>query len=522
MDEEHIDLIRLGFANALVIGHKPEKLSLDQVAKKIELEKFDVANNGFWDSAAPNYHTFYPEVKPEDLKPEADTFIRPTYRALSKVIVRRRTNPVDFSKGTVLKDSMPLLMRHTVHVDHETSIGNAVGSIASVAFQEKYNANGVTVPAGINAELLIDGKSHPNIARKIMMEPPAIHSASVTVRFGWEPSHKFEDVREFLHKIGQFGEDGQLIRRIVTEIKAYNEISLVGHGADPFAQLLDEDGKIVNPKMAEANESLSAQGKEKPQHYFFDYKTDTVSNSADYDDTSDSNNTNDKLNIKMKEFLLLLAAKLTIQNFESLNEQALQRAVEEATDAYVLKAEKNVTDELTAVTRERDDEKTAHDALKELTKDLDLDKLKDLDIRVLEANSQIGDVALKSQRETCEKTYKKLKGENTDEAMLTTIKEANFASLVSLTKTFKEQLDDKYPGKCNDCKSTNVSRNAAVTEKGVTDPAEEQTEEEKNEKEDEGNTEELSNQEVMDKMRKPDISKSSAAMHGIKPKKEDS
>jgi len=66
-----------------------------------------------------------------------------------------------------------------------------------------------------------------------MMSPPSIHSNSVTVKFGWEPSHKFETDSEFFDKLGTYTKKGELIRIVVNLIKSYHETSLVSHGADP-------------------------------------------------------------------------------------------------------------------------------------------------------------------------------------------------------------------------------------------------------------------------------------------------
>ena len=59
-----VDKIILNGEHSLILGHKPEAITLEQVAKKIETEKQDISINGFFDSASPNYHTYYPNVTP--------------------------------------------------------------------------------------------------------------------------------------------------------------------------------------------------------------------------------------------------------------------------------------------------------------------------------------------------------------------------------------------------------------------------------------------------------------------------
>lgn len=480
----YIDLIILSGGHSMILGHKPEKITLEQVAMKLETEKQGILENGLFDNASPNFHTYYPDVKPEDLKPSPESFIRPTFRALSEVIVHKKWNPVDFSKKGVLKASMPLLQAQTLNIDHESSIGNAIGSVSAVAFQGGYTAEGIKVPPGINVDLLIDGKSHPNIARKIMMKPPAIHSCSVTVRFEWEPSHKFENVTEFMHKVGQFGEDGKLIRRIVTKILGYSEISLVAHGADPFAKLVGDDGKILNPHIADAMESLSAQGKEKPQHYFFNYKTDVISNSIDVDDTSDSNNNNNPTHIEnliqMKEYLLKLAASLNIENHADMDEAALKIAID-AAQARQMEVANSVAPKDTEITKLKADleiEKTANKELKEKTKDMNLENLNDTNLSSLGdskleeviANAEVGTKAMALQKIECIRLYKVLKGDTADEVIINGFDKADFAMLTSYINDYSSELNKKFPGKCEDCQSTNITRNSSISPApGITD-----------------------------------------------------
>src|SRR5210317_758975 len=90
-----------------------------------------------------------------------------------------------------------------------------------------------------------------------MMDPPSVHSVSVTVTFEWKPSHKFEDENEFYGKLGTYDDKGELVRRVVTKIHAYHEISFVAHGADPYAQKI-VDGKIANPEYAATQYKFTA------------------------------------------------------------------------------------------------------------------------------------------------------------------------------------------------------------------------------------------------------------------------
>src|SRR5690606_30627173 len=185
------------------------------------------------------------------------------------ISVHKRHNPIDFGKNIeVLQKSMSLLVGQTVNADHETMIGNALGAVRDVQWQESYVSAGKKVPAGFNAELRIDGKSNPRIARAINSDPPSIHSTSVTVEFEWEQSHPKLPAHEFWSKLGTLDEKGQLIRRIVTGIRRYHEISLVSHGADPYAQLIKKDGKIHNPKFAHITYNSDEEAKRGGAYFF--------------------------------------------------------------------------------------------------------------------------------------------------------------------------------------------------------------------------------------------------------------
>jgi len=333
-----VDSVTLGSGHSILLGHKPSKLPLVEVGKKLALEKQDTNSLGLFDSSSPNYTSYYPEVTAEDLNPKDDEFIYPVFRLLSETIVHKTFNPIDFSAKGVLKKSMQKLVGQSINIDHETAIGNAIGAVKEVAWGDSYTTeNGLLVPAGINGTFKIDGKSNPRIARGILMDPPSIHSNSVTVRFKWEKSHDIED-REFMYKIGTYGEDGELIRRIVTDIVSYNETSLVAHGADPYAQIVDGDGKILNPEHANKVYSFSF-GNDQPdrlfsQYSFIDYKDfdglvnppkiDSIENSIPDEPNNISNKQN---NITMKQLIAQLAGLLVLAEGHELTEENLAEVV---------------------------------------------------------------------------------------------------------------------------------------------------------------------------------------------------
>lgn len=446
MKKEFFDKLRLDSSCSLILAHRPDLLTMEQVAKKEEMEKRSIGQFGLFDTATPNFSNYYPDVKVEDLAPKDGEFIRPIFRALSETIVHRKYNPIDFSKNGVLKASMQKLLGQTVYPNHEAAIGNQLGVVSKVSWQNGYvTEDGVKVPAGINAEFKIDGKSHPGIARAIMMDPPAIHSNSVTVSFGWEQSHPKMDSNEFRSKIGQFGADGELIRRIVTSIPLYHETSLVAHGADPFAQLITDDGKIANPNYAAGIEKLSDK-KTGTQVYFFNYKTDTVF----LEENPNPNPPPILKNKPMKDYLVQLALVLAITDasFATLEEADMQKKINEKLASLQADAKKAGT--VASLQTEVDAEKLK---VTNLTTELAAEK----------ALASVGKKALDDTRKDVIRMYTVLNGAP-DATMLEVFNKGEHTTLSSFQVQYQKLMDEKYPGTCNTCQSTDISRNSVIIE----------------------------------------------------------
>jgi len=446
-------IIVLKAGHSLILGHKPEKLKLEQVSKKISMERNEITSLGLFDSSSPNYTTYYPDVKAEDLKPEESDFIMPVFRMLSETILSKGY-PIDFSKEGVLKASMPLMLGQTINVDHETALGNAIGSVSEVYWQDSYKSkSGKTIPAGFNATLKIDGKSNPRIARGIMMEPPSIHSNSVTVRFKWEPSHTYEDQNEFYNKLGTYEKDGSLVRLVVTAIKQYSETSLVPHGADPYAQLLDSNGKIVNPDYADNVYNFSA---DKPiKHYsVFDYgnfdtinlNSNTIPIPLNNKDNKDNKNNN---NMDLKEFLSSLSTDVGLEK-DALTEENFSEKYNEA--ILIGKVEKTKLDDLQTKV---DDLQTEFDALKEATKDYDSVKAMSVKFKAIK-EKQVTEVT---------RLYKLIKGEKADDTVISSFSDASDELLESYISDYKEQVNSLFPDTCKKCGSNEISKASSFKSK---------------------------------------------------------
>src|SRR5436190_5519135 len=183
-----------------------------------------------------------------DVKPQETDYIFPKFRALSAVLIPGYF--IDFSKANVLKDSMPLLAEQTLYCDHiYWRTREWVGAVNQVEWDSKADKAGAP---GINAEMKVDWRKAPDIARGLLMKPPAVKAVSCTVDFDWDASHPdLLEKRIFWQSLGE-EVDGEIVRIVVTKITDYYEVSFVYKGANPGSNgLLPED---------EADEEFAAGG----------------------------------------------------------------------------------------------------------------------------------------------------------------------------------------------------------------------------------------------------------------------
>lgn len=446
--------------HSLIIGHCPVKLKMSDVNEKLEKDPQVIGQFGLFDSSSPNYTTYYPDVTASDLNPSDEEFVEPIFRMLSNVTVNHLHNPIYFP-SEVLKKSMYKLIGQTVNIDHEMAVGNAIGSIKSVEWQNSYTTkDGIKVPAGINATLKIDGKSNPRIARGIMMEPPSIHANSVTVSFSYKKSHPEMTDEEFWSKVGTFDDKGVLIQRVVTDIISYHETSLVGHGADPFAQKIGKDGKIVNPTYAKSRYPLSdttLNGSELGFTYY-DWKQFTGEKFGVLEQSEELDTNNNQTQLDMKKTLLLLesifgleANTLTEENYEE-NLKALNtelgslraKAAEPPAPVKVLDLEglQAIETEITTLRSFRDSVPT------------------DMPQKI--ALAEVGNAAITHLKEDTKRLYKlSIEAGKEDAAILAVIEGSDYNTLKALHKQYDELTDGKFGFTCTKCGSHDVTRASA-------------------------------------------------------------
>jgi len=466
MDEVFQDTAVLIGGHALILGHKPEKLTMDQVHKKLEDDHPDFTSLGLFDSSSPNYTTYYPDVTEEDLNPTPDQFIEPIFRILSAVTVHKKFNPINFPEA-VLKKTMYKLIGQTVNVDHEMAVGNAVGSIKSVEWQNAYTIDGVKVPAGVNGILKIDGKANPRLARGIMMDPPSIHSDSVTVNFTWKKSHPKMDDNEFFNKLGTYGKDGKLVERIVTDIAAYHELSLVSHGADPFAQKII-DGKIVNPKYASdrywTDDTANRVKEISHAAFIYDWKNcesfkdDIIPTTGNITIPNNINNINDQNSENMDEYLRFLETTFALEANSLTEENYQAKLVELNTELIGLrtaaKADPDpvVVLDLTGV-EAIEAEITALRAFKTTVPE---------DLAAQVSLAATGQIVINELKVETKRLYSLVVGEGKEDAsILAIIEGADYKTLQSLYKQYDEATEGEFNFTCIDCGSHNVTRASA-------------------------------------------------------------
>lgn len=473
---QHLDSMVIGAGHTIMLGNVPDSvvkdnthlLNLsDNILAWRGTTRESVEAYGLFGSDI-DYNTYYPNLDIKDLKPQEAEFINPMFRLLSATIVSKNYNPTDFSLPGVLKASMPLLLGQTVNCDHSTDIGNAIGAVSKVTWQEAYKAdNGFIIPSGINGILKIDGKANPRIARGILMDPPSIHSNSVTVQFKWEKSHPDMEDRDFYEKLGTYDAKGNMVRRMVTEIVRYMETSLVSHGADSFAQKIGDNGHIINPTYAQrAWGSYQEYNEDKSKQYFFyDIKQDVDSYQEKSDDTQITlnnngkreniiNNSNNKENMDkdLQEFLekLFGANMLTLgEGKEATTEEAISLIQGLVSDkASLTEQVENLTTEKTQLT----------------------EKITNLEAEVvsLKSNATIGETYIKSLRETAVANYKKMQGDKLDEKdpILTMLNAETTgpSTLEALNKSYEQRLSELFPVQCNKCGSKDVGRASSIQE----------------------------------------------------------
>jgi len=384
---------------------------------------------------------------------------------LSQTIVNADSYPIDFSKPGVLKSAMPLALGITINADHETALGNAMGSVKEVFWQNSYTdpTTGKLVPAGFNGVFKIDGKSNPRIARGIMMDPPSIHSNSVTVRFAWEKSHAAMSDEEFWSKWGSKDSEGKLIRKVATQLIMFRETSLVGLGADPYAQITNSNGKIIDSGRGQRQyqNMLSAEEPKEVNSYSFSWKNHPAFQPID-ESSFEYKPNNKQPDMEFSELVTSLG--LDPVNFP---DAASLQAHLEGLGTKVTDLEAQV-DNLNTTNSNLTASLPSEGVLAVLAKDGVSAFIVSPDFDTNMAISLEHSSHMQSLRDKAIANLKILKGDATPAELTEIIKNANYATLIVLAADYQQQVELTMPLTCNKCHSTEVSRATAFkhTDKG--------------------------------------------------------
>lgn len=466
----HLSQMVIGQGHTIMLGDIPDSVNNNdenllrlnenlfswREASKESVQSFGLFGNDL------NYHTYYPELNLKDLTPQDKEFITPMFRLLSATIVSKNWNPTDFGKNNVLHHSMKMLLGQTVNCDHSTDVGNAIGAVSKVLWQEAYETKeGFKIPAGINGVLKIDGKANPRIARGILMDPPSIHSNSVTVQFRWEKSHPELSEEDFYNKLGTYDDKGNLICRVAIEIVRYLETSLVSHGADSFAQKVGEDGQIVNPGFAHKSWNSFSEYKDNKSkdYFFFDMKQDTEyyqehSNNTPGYNYNNSQTSNSQMDKELQEFLDKLFGKDML-----VLSDGKKASVDEAISliSNMVSEKASLSEKVTSLEAEKA-------SLTEKVANLEAEKVS------LTAKAELGTNYITKLRETAVANYRKVQSDKFDEKdpILTMLNSETTGAvqLEALNKSYEARLEELFPMHCTKCGSTDISRASSASDPG--------------------------------------------------------
>lgn len=427
----------------------------DESAKR----EFNVKNTaesfGFFGSGN-NANTFHPDITiPDHIQPKPEDFVRVPFRLLSATTVGAGTwKATDFSNERVLRASLNDLDKKPIYFDHDTELLNWVGIIESVQWSP---AKGDT-PAGINGLLAIDAKTNPKIARGVLIG--SIFSNSVTVEFDWEPSHSFDDPYEFNDKMGTIDpRDGQMVRRIVKKIHNYHETSLVWLGADPYAKLIDENGDLTHVDKSSTyklEKDEVKQSYEKDNRYAVSFSMPKsvidLSKRTQNNKRESNNSINNKQESMNKELEIALRKVLGVDENQELSKELIE--------SLELKDDNVTSDAATFGKLKSIDSGGNENELSEVTEGSHIILAKaDFDNLSTEAGkveslgslAEVGKNLLEAERAEVERLYSLSVENDTEEEIVTLIKNATPKQLAAFKKQYTKSATSEFTGTCKSC-----------------------------------------------------------------------
>ena len=433
-------------------------------------------------------------AKPEDFLP----FV---FRHLSATIVGAGGWKATEFTDAVLKAAASKLTYQPVYVNHEMEVSNIVGVNGEIEYVPKSKADdGTDIPGGLQGAIWIDGLLNQDLTRKLTAYPvPHIQSVSVSVSYNWQPSHTFQDRNgqeddwEFENLIGTIVE-GRMVRRIVTEIIEFYETSLVYLGADPFAKILDENGKPFNIEKSAvvgknefSKDPLNSLYKKDGTILLFDESVkensllhlkqefrNSFSKTGNYKEPKQTKFNTMTLQAAVAKKLGKLESEVTPEILDSYSivTKADFDLMKAAFDAKtVLEGAKTKAESDLAAAKETivkyegickvesiDATKTAIENYGKICKVEDVAELsKEISADQFIHFAKAGKTLFTSKKEECVRLYKLTIGEGKEsQSVIDLIKKSNESELNGLLEQYGGKLIDSFGGHCGDCNSTKL------------------------------------------------------------------
>lgn len=407
------------------------------------------------------------------------------FRHISATIVGAYTwKATEFSEK-VLKAAKDKLRHKPVYVNHELEISNIVGVNGDINFVPKSIAEDNTeIPAGLDGPIWIDARLHKDLCRKLTGYPvPHIQSVSVTVTYNWEPSHTFTsrdgqpDDWEFEMRIGTLV-DGTMVRRVVTEIVDFYETSLVFLGSDPFAKILDINGKPINIE----KESIVGAANFDKDPLVDLYKNNNLMIIESNNELTEKNilHLNKEIissfsktgkYLEKKEKVQEMSKELLSVLAKAFNKEEGEITPELIASYKMVKVEEyeKLKDAETALQIEKANaiklQKTI-DSYSIICKDEELVELeKEVALNEVVAYAKFGKKVLSAKKEECIRLYKLSIGEGKEsQAVIDTINKSNEEVVDGFLKQYGSAVTETYSGECSKCGSKDISFRSSKSE----------------------------------------------------------
>lgn len=429
------------------------------------LEEFGWGNSN-------NSNVYHPDANAEAIAPKPEDYINVPFRLISATTVAAGTWRATEFPEDVLEASMAMLDGKPLYPSHDTDeLENIIGHVSAPKWSAKKRVDGMTIPAGIDGIVSIDTKTNPKIARHVLAGD--IGSNSVTVMFNWKPSHQYEKEWEFSDALGTMHPDGTMVRRIVTEILAYYESSLVFLGADPYAKALDDKGNPKNidkPRTYNAAFSLEAEAVKKG---YIDNKTFEADQPLTKELLTLSNaysQTNQTKKTMPPKILALVLAFLGLEKPEQLtDDHAAQLGLLNPDKLAKLKADQKAALSLTggaaleglAETHALVPKTELEGYKAEISQAKETLATKESEIVALKAQAQVSLELQTKQRAEVERLYTIANG-TPSKAMLSLMEKATLEELDEMAKQYGGKAVKEFGGHCKSCGSNEITFQQSV------------------------------------------------------------